>query len=222
MGTVQGAPFLEYLQAQSSRIISDSIEHLLLAVQVLAVSALLAVVLSVLTYRSALASNSLLNTTVVAFTVPSVAFFAIMQPLTGLSVLTVFVPLVVYALIPMVRNTLVGLQGVDEKIIDAARGQGMSRTAILLRVELPIAWPVILTGIRVAAILTISLTAIAALVNSNIGLGGFVFDGLDNLGSFNALNSALVGTIFTAVLAVVADLFFVLARRFTTPRGLRV
>jgi osmoprotectant transport system permease protein len=98
---------------------------------------------------------------------------------------------------------------------------GMSRLATLLRVEVPLAWPVILAGVRTSTQMVMGIAAIAAYVLGP-GLGGFIFTGLSRLGGANALNSALTGTIAVVLLALVLDLLLVLAGRLTTPRGIRV
>ncbi|MGH3425686.1 MAG: ABC transporter permease subunit, partial [Nocardioidaceae bacterium] len=122
---------------------------------------------------------------------------------------------------PILRNAVVGLQSVDVNMLDAARGMGMGRTRILLLIELPLAWPVILTGIRVAGQLTVGLVAISAYVLGP-GLGKYLLGALANLGSANTFNEAVAGTVLIVILALLLDLVFVLIRRFTTPRGLRV
>ena len=104
-------------------------------------------------------------------------------------------------------------------VLEAARGVGMGPTRVLLTIQLPIAWPVILTGVRVAAQLTVGIAAIAAYV-AGPGLGEYIFKGLSSLGSKNALNYALTGTVVVIILALVLDGIFVLISRYITSRGL--
>jgi osmoprotectant transport system permease protein len=106
-------------------------------------------------------------------------------------------------------------------VLESARGMGMSRTKVMLTTQLPIAWPVIITGVRVAAQLTIGSAAIAAYV-AGPGLGQYIFTGLSSVGSRNALNYALTGTVLIIILALVVDGAFILITRYTTSRGLRV
>jgi osmoprotectant transport system permease protein len=128
--------------------------------------------------------------------------------------------LVLYGLLPIVRNAIVGLRGVDATLVEAARGIGMSRTARLLRVELPLAWPPILTGIRVATQMLMGIAAVAAYA-SGPGLGNEIFRGIASLGSANALNEVLAGTLGIVVLALLFDAAYVLIGRLTIPRGIR-
>ena len=125
-----------------------------------------------------------------------------------------------YAALPILRNAVVGLAGVDPRHVEAARGIGMSRLGALVRVELPLAWPVILAGIRVSTQMVMGIAAIAAYVLGP-GLGGFIFSGLARLGGANAVYSALTGTIAVVVIALVVDLLLVLVGRLTIPRGIR-
>ncbi|HZE40981.1 MAG TPA: ABC transporter permease, partial [Stackebrandtia sp.] len=167
------------------------------------------------------ASGMPTGTASVIFTIPSLALFGLMIPLFGLGVTPSVVALTLYSMLPIVRNAIVGLQGVDKNMVDAARGMGMSRLAILFRVELPLAWPVVLTGIRVSTQLAVGVGAIAAYA-SGPGLGEQIFSGLARLGGANALNQVLAGTVGIIVLALIFDGVYVLIGRLTTSRGLRV
>ena len=109
---------------------------------------------------------------------------------------------------------------VDPAITESAQGMGMSRTHRLVRIELPIAWPLILTGIRVSALLLIGIAAIAAAVNGP-GLGEDIFSGLARIGSASAINIVLGGVLGVIVLALLFDAFFMVLGRLTTSRGIR-
>ncbi|MFC6930475.1 ABC transporter permease [Actinomadura yumaensis] len=156
----------------------------------------------------------------VVFTVPSLALLGLLITPLGLGVAPSVVALTLYSLLPIVRNTIVGLAGVDRTLVDAARGIGMNRGRILLRVELPLAWPVILTGVRVATQLAMGIGAIAAYV-SGPGLGEQIFSGLARLGGANSINMTLAGTLGIVILALIFDGCLMLIGRLTTPRGIR-
>ncbi|RIJ53644.1 ABC transporter permease subunit, partial [Clavibacter phaseoli] len=126
-----------------------------------------------------------------------------------------------FAVLPILRNAVVGLTGIDPAIVESARGIGMGRVRTLLRVELPLAWPVILGGIRVSAQMVMGIAAVAAYVLGP-GLGGFIFSGLSRLGGANATESVLTGVIGVVLLALLLDLVLVGIGRLTTPRGIRV
>ena len=128
--------------------------------------------------------------------------------------------LVLYGLLPIVRNTIVGLREVDPAIVESAQGMGMGRTERLWRIEMPLAWPVILTGMRVSTLVLIGIAAIGAYINGP-GLGNEIFSGLSRIGSATALSQALAGTLGVVLLAIVFDLAYVLVSRLTTSKGIR-
>jgi osmoprotectant transport system permease protein len=153
-------------------------------------------------------------------TVPSLALIGLLIPVLGLGVPPTVTALVLYGLLPIVRNSVVGLRVVDPALVEAARGIGMSRLARLLRVELPLAWPPILTGIRVSTQMLMGIAAIAAYA-SGPGLGNEIFRGIASLGSANALDEVLAGTLGIVVLALLFDAAYALIGRLTIPRGIR-
>lgn len=216
-----GDPFFDFLSENQDDLIFDAQQHAVLTVYVVITAAVLGTLIAVFTYRSISWSVSSIAIAAVAFTIPALALFGIFAPYLGFGLRTVFPALVMYSLLPMIRNGIVGLRGVDPVLLDAARGMGMNRWRVLLRIELPLAWPVILAGIRVSTQLAIGLTAIGAFLQGP-GLGGGIFDAMSNLGSYNTYNLALAWTLGVAALAILFDLALYIVRRFTTPRGIRV
>ncbi|MFB4278981.1 ABC transporter permease [Nonomuraea sp. MTCD27] len=207
----------EYIEDRWDLIVFEAVQHAAMVAQCVLVAALIGVLAGVLTYRRPKVANLATASAGVLFTIPSLAMLGLLIPLLGLGVAPSVTAIVLYALLPIVRNTVVGLQSVDPMLVDAARGLGMSRRRALARVELPLAWPVILTGIRVATQLSMGIAAVAAYV-SGPGLGEQIFSGLARLGGANAVNSTLTGTIGVAILALAFDACFVLLGRLTTTR----
>ncbi|KOT86254.1 ABC transporter permease [Streptomyces sp. NRRL F-5755] len=201
-------------------MLTDTFQHASAVFQCMVLATVLGVLLGVATYRSEWAGNLATATTATILTVPSLALIGLLVPIVGLGVAPTVIALTLYGLLPVVRNAVVGLRGVDPALIDAARGIGMSRTARLLRVELPLAWPPILTGIRVSTQMLMGIAAIAAYA-SGPGLGNEIFRGISSLGSANALNQVLSGTLGIVVLALLFDAAYVLIGRLTIPRGIR-
>jgi osmoprotectant transport system permease protein len=212
--------FLGYLRDRQELLVFETYQHASMVLQCLLLAAAIGLVVAVITYRSRTASAAAVGVASVLFTIPSFALFGLLIPVFGLGVTPSVIALVLYALLPVIRNAVVGLSNVDPALVDAARGMGMSRLRVLLTVELPLAWPVILTGIRVSAQLIMGVAAIAAYV-SGPGLGDQIFSGLARLGGANAVNSALAGTVGIIVLALLFDAAFVLIGRLTTSRGIR-
>lgn len=202
------------------QLLIDSYLHVSAVLQSLVVATLIAVLIGVLVYRSPLGSSAATAAASAILTVPSFALLGLLIPVLGLGVGPTVTALVVYALLPILRNTIIGLASVDPAVIDAARGVGMNRMRVLAAIELPLAWPSILTGMRVSTQMIMGILALAAYAKGP-GLGNLIFSGLSRLGSPNAVPQALTGTVLIIVLALVLDGLFVLVGRLTTSRGMR-
>ncbi|MEU7431214.1 ABC transporter permease [Streptomyces sioyaensis] len=212
--------FWEYVGTRHAQLLTDTYQHASAVFQCMVLATLLGVFLGVMTYRSEWAGNLATTSTATILTIPSLALIGLLIPIVGLGVPPTVIALTLYGLLPVVRNCIVGLRGVDPSLVDAARGIGMSRTAQLFRVELPLAWPPILTGIRVATQMLMGIAAIAAFA-SGPGLGNEIFRGIASLGSANSLNQVLSGTLGIAILALLFDAAYVLIGRLTISRGIR-
>lgn len=210
-----------FLNRRADEVLELTRDHLVVVLISVALASAIGIGLGILVRNNAIARTSVLAASAVAITIPSLALLALLSPVLGLGWLPTVFALVFYSLLPIVRNTVVGLREVPVAVLESARGMGLSPARVLLSVQLPIAWPVIMTGIRVAAQLTVGIAAIAAYV-AGPGLGEYIFKGLSSLGSRNALNYALTGTVAVIILALVIDGLLVLVARLTTSRGLRV
>ncbi|MEU2911465.1 ABC transporter permease [Streptomyces massasporeus] len=212
--------FWEYLVNRHQQLLTDAYQHASVVFQCMVMATALGVLIAVASYRSEWAGNLATTTTATILTVPALALIGLLIPIVGLGVPPTVVALTLYGLLPVVRNAIVGLRGVDPALVDAATGIGMSGPARLLRIELPLAWPPILTGIRVSTQMLMGIAAIAAYA-SGPGLGNVIFRGLASLGSSNALNQVLAGTLGIIILALLFDAAYVLIGRLTIPRGIR-
>lgn len=214
--------FLDYLTTPSNReaLVEMGIEHIALTGATMAAAVVLGIGLGIVAHRYGMLRPGILNTTSTFLTIPSLALFALLIPIVGIGFKPALIALVMYALLPIVRNTVSGLRSVDPAVTESARGMGMNAFQRLVRIELPNAWPVILTGIRVATQLTVGIAAIAALVGGP-GLGREIFRGIRSIGSPFALNPLLGGTLGILLVAVLFDLFYTGVGRLTTPRGIR-
>ena len=213
--------FWEYLESRHQQLLVDAYQHASVVFQCMVVATALGVLIGIVTYRSEWAGSLATTVTATLLTVPALAMIGLLIPIVGLGVPPTVIALTLYGLLPIVRNAIVGLRGVDPSLVDAATGIGMSRLSRLVRVELPLAWPPILTGIRVSTQMLMGIAAIAAFA-SGPGLGNLIFRGIASLGSKNALNQVLSGTLGIIVLALLFDAAYVLLGRLTIPRGIRV
>ncbi|CAN5371342.1 ABC transporter permease [soil metagenome] len=212
--------FWEYLTNNYPALLEQSVEHIQLVLLSVVGAVIVGMALGVVAHRSPAARSGILTVTSTLLTIPSLAFFALLIPVVGIGNTAPTVALFFYALLPIVRNTVSGLRSVDPAIVESAKGMGMGGWSRLWNIELPIAWPVILTGIRVATLLNVGIAAIAVLVGGD-GLGREIFRGIRSLGSPFAPNLVFGGTLFIVLIAVLFDLFYTLLGRITTSRGIR-
>ena len=195
-------------------------EHTVNVVTVLGFASLIAIVVGVVTRRHPLAKELSLAITSVFLTIPSLALFTIFIPLVGLGFAPSFIALLMYSLLPILRNTITGLDGIDHSVLEAAKGMGLTPSQVLLRVQLPLAWPVIITGIRISAMLIVGVAALATLVAGG-GLGDFIKSGLARIPLPNSLEAIWTGTLLCLILALVIDIVLQLVKRATISKGIR-
>jgi len=212
---------LEFISIQREKITLAVIAQIELILLVMTIVSITAILTGLLVWKSTAASEAVTGFWSVVFTIPSLAMFIFFIGPFGLGWLPAVIALVLYGQLPVVRNTIVGLRSVEPAIMESAAAMGMRPFTVLRKIQFPLAWPVIIVGIRVSAMLIFGISAIAAYVGGP-GLGDYLFSGLANLGSFNSMNQTLVGAFGITLLALIFDGLFVIVRRVTTPRGLRV
>lgn len=178
-------------------------EHLVLVFLASLFAVLIGVPLGILLTRRKYLQTPVLGIANILQTVPSLALFGLLIPLPfigGIGAITAIIVLTLYSLLPVIRNTVTGILNIDGKVREAAQAMGMTDWQILTKIELPLAAPVILTGIRLAVVISVGVATIAAAVGAG-GLGTYIFRGLRQ----NDNNLLLAGAIFSAVLALAAD-----------------
>jgi osmoprotectant transport system permease protein len=189
-------------------------QHLQLAAIAIVVGFAISFVLATVSIRQRRLYPAIATAATVAYTIPSFAMFAGLIAITGLTTLTAEVPLVLYTLVLLVPNIVAGFDSVPPDVLDAADGMGFSRGQRWRRVELPLAVPLIVAGLRLATVSTIGLVTVSAIIgNSFGGLGYYILDGYHR----HFTTEILVGGLVSIALAVAADLGFVLLQRFLTP-----
>jgi osmoprotectant transport system permease protein len=208
--------FLTYMLHNSDRVFQLTVEHLELVGVSIFAATVIGIPLGVAASRNATLKRWSLAFANVTQTVPSLALFGFLIPATGIGARTAVIALALYALLPILQNTCVGIAGVDRAVIEAARGMGMTSRQMLWQVELPLAMGVILAGLRVATVTSVGVATIAAAVGAG-GLGTFIFQGLTMVNN----NVILAGAVPAAILAVLADAGFGwIERRLTAAFGI--
>ncbi|MDA9017083.1 MAG: ABC transporter permease [Candidatus Nanopelagicales bacterium] len=212
--------WLAYLSTRGDLVIETLAQTLTYVVLVTISASIVAIVLGVATRHNPFAKELTLSIASVFLTIPSLALFTIFIPIVGLGFAPSFIALFLYALLPIMRNTVAGLDSVDSSILESAKGMGLTSGQILRKVQLPLAWPIMLAGIRVSALLTVGISAIATLVAGG-GLGDFIKSGLARLPLPNSLEAIWTGVILSLALALVVDFILRTVGRFTNPSGVR-
>lgn len=209
-----------YIVDNFDDVIELSIEHAIYLVSVMVAATIVGVGLGIWVQDKPIQKEVALGIASVFITLPSLALFTIFIPIVGLGFRSAFIALFMYALLPILRNTVTGLAAVSPAVLESARGMGLTSRDRLWRIQLPLAWPVIVTGIRVASLLTAGIAAIATLIAGG-GLGDFIKDGLTNWGFRLAAEKIWTGTLFIIILALIFDAIFGLIRKYTTSPGIR-
>ena len=204
---------IQFVSQRWSQIMLNSWQHLSLVVQCLVLATVIALVVAAVCYRSTFLTSVANNVSAVGLTIPSFALIGLLIIPLGFGVAPAVAVVTFFAVLPILRNAVVGLTEVDPALVEAARGVGMSRVATFFRVELPLAWPVVIAGMRISAQMTMGIAAVAA-----YALG----PGLSRLGGANSFESVATGVIAVVILALLLDAALIVMGRLTTSRGIRV
>lgn len=191
-----------------------TVEHILLTAMAVGIGFLVSLVLSLWALRSDRRYRWVTQITGVLYSLPSLAAFALLVPFFGLTRTSAVIPLVTYTLLILVRNIVTGIRGVDPAIREAALGMGYTRRSLLWRVEVPLALPVIIAGLRIATVTVVGLVTVASLIGYG-GLGGLILSGLRR--SILFPTEIVVGTLGAVLLAAALDGALLVAQRLLTP-----
>ncbi len=202
----------EYVTSRSSQLVDALGEHLYLTVVSLLLGIVVSVPLAVFAHRFRKARALTVGITTTLYTIPSIALFFLIIPFLGLTAASVILGLALYSLTILVRNLLVGLDGVDPEVIDAATGMGYGNLKMLWSVELPLALPSAIGGLRVAAVSTVALTTVGAVIGFG-GFGNLLVTGVAS--NFHA--QVLTASVICVVLAFAFDLLLLALQRALTP-----
>jgi len=176
-------------------------EHVAIALTALAIASVVSLAIGIWAAKNDRVYRVALGISGFLYTIPTLAFLALLIPVVGLGKSNAIICMVAFSLMILIRNVAAGIREVPEEVTDAARGMGMRPTEVLFRVELPLALPVIVAGLRIAAVTVISVTVVGAYVNAG-GLGTLIFSGMSN----DFAPKIWTGAITACALAVVADL----------------
>ena len=192
--------FLSFIQARQGQLILAIWEHIQLSIIALLIAAITGVLVGILLTRAPRIASIVIGIASVIQTIPSLALLGFMIPLFGIGVVPAIVALFLYSLLPILRNTYTGIQGVASSLIEAGRGMGMTNAQVLFMVELPLALPIIMAGIRTATVTIIGVATLASLIGAG-GLGDLIFGGIAMANNY----MIFAGAIPAAILAILSD-----------------
>lgn len=210
----QTQPFIrwDWVASHLDEIWDRSVEHFVLTGVAVGVGLVVSVALSLIALRFRRTYSPITWTAGVLYTIPSIALFAFLVPFTGLTLLTAEIGLVSYTLLILIRNIVAGIQGVPASVVESAVGMGYTPRRLFWKIQLPLAIPVIVAGIRIATVTVVGLVTVTSLIGQG-GYGAFILRGLDR----NFATEILVGTFFSIVMAVVLDAVLLLVQRQAAP-----
>lgn len=210
----------EFVRDRWDLVLYNGYQHGLLVFYAVLIATVIAVVLAVIVTQVPKLEPVANVLSAIGLTIPSFALVGLLLPLTKIGNGTALVAVTFYAILPILRNAVVGLREVDKTLLESAKGMGMTEFGAMTRVRIPLAWPVIHAGVRTSVQMSMGVAAIAA-YTLGPGFGAWIFLGIQQAGGENAINYALVATIGIVVVALIADFLMLLLGRLTISKGIR-
>ena len=208
---------MNFIANNASDLFSKTMEHLYISVIALIIAIIVSVPLGILLTRTKRLAKVSLTVASVLQTIPTLAVLALMIPLFGVGKVPAIIALFFYVLLPILNNTIIGVESIDKNVREAGKSMGMTELQLMKDVELPLALPMILSGIRLSSVYVISWATLASFIGAG-GLGDYIFNGL-NLYDANMIITA---TILITVLALLVDLILSRIEKWIVPKGLKV
>lgn len=208
---------MEFLNEYGGELIEKMFEHFYISIISLAIGILIAVPLGILLAKNKKLSRGVLTTAGVLQTIPTLAILALMIPLFGVGKTPAIIALSIYILLPILNNTILGVQNIDGDVKEAAKSMGMTAFQIMRSIDFPLSLPLIMSGIRLSSVYVISWATLASYIGAG-GLGDFVFNGLNFYDPIMIVSAATLVT----VLALITDFLLSLVEKWTVPKGLKV
>ena len=206
-----------FLQEYGSQLLSKAVEHFYISMFALLLAIVVAVPLGILLSKTQRTANVVLTVAGVLQTIPTLAVLAIMIPIFGVGKTPAIVALFIYVLLPILNNTVLGVKNIDKNVIQAGQSMGMTKFQLMKDVEMPLALPLIISGIRLSSVYVISWATLASYVGAG-GLGDLVFNGLNLYQPPMIISAAIVVTL----LELVIDFILSLVEKWVVPKGLKV
>ena len=208
---------IQFLSENAGQLFEKMLEHFYISVIALIIAVVVSVPIGIMLSKLKRTSSIVLTIAGVLQTIPTLAVLAVMIPIFGVGKTPAIIALFIYVLLPMLNNTVLGVQNIDRNVKDAAISMGMTRFQLMKDIELPLALPMILRGIRLSSVYVISWATLASYVGAG-GLGDFVFNGLNLYNPYMIVSAAVLVTL----LALIVDFLLSLVEKWIIPKGLKV
>ena len=202
-----------FFERHGSELLSKLLEHFSISMTALAIGVLIAIPVGILVSRNKRVSQIVIGLTSILQTIPSLALLAMVVPILGVGRTPAIFALVIYSLLPILRNTVLGMESVDDNVLDAAKGMGMNSFQLIMRVQLPLAMPVLIAGVRLSGTYVLAWATIASYIGAG-GMGDFIFAGLNN---YN-IPLIFAGTVSITLLTLIVDYLFEILEKRVTPK----
>ena len=207
----------DFFAQYGEELVSKTIEHFYISIIALLIAIVVAVPIGILLSKTTRTANVVLTIAGVLQTIPTLAVLAIMIPIFGVGKTPAIVALFIYVLLPILNNTVLGVKNIDKNVIQAGQSMGMTKMQLMKDVELPLALPLIISGIRLSSVYVISWATLASYVGAG-GLGDLVFNGLNLYQPPMIISAAILVTL----LALIVDFLLSLVEKWVVPKGLKV
>ncbi|WP_278926234.1 ABC transporter permease [Staphylococcus auricularis] len=208
---------IQFLSENAGQLFEKMLEHFYISVIALLIAVVVSVPIGIMLSKLKRTSSIVLTIAGVLQTIPTLAVLAVMIPIFGVGKTPAIIALFIYVLLPILNNTVLGVQNIDRNVKDAAISMGMTRFQLMKDIELPLALPMILSGIRLSSVYVISWATLASYVGAG-GLGDFVFNGLNLYNPYMIVSAAVLVTL----LALIVDFLLSLVEKWIIPKGLKV
>jgi osmoprotectant transport system permease protein len=208
---------MDFFNEYGGEVVDKTLEHFYISIISLAIGILIAVPLGIIIAKNKKLSSGVLTTAGVLQTIPTLAILALMIPLFGVGKTPAIIALSIYILLPILNNTILGVQNIDSNVKEAGKSMGMTKFQIMRSIDFPLALPLIMSGIRLSSVYVISWATLASYIGAG-GLGDFVFNGLNLYDPV----MIVVAAVLVTVLALITDFLLSFVEKWSIPKGLKV
>ena len=208
--------FFTFLQDRSDKLVSLTLQHIQITVLAVLIACLIGIPLGIFLVGKEKLTVSVMAVINACQAVPSLAFLGLLIPLTGIGLKTTIVLVIIYSILPITKNTYTAIHNINPEVIETAKGIGLTRMQILTKIQIPLALPVIMAGVRIAAVWAVGTVTVAAYAGGG-GLGSMIYSGISMMNT----NMILAGALLACLLAMLVDGLIGLLERAVTPGGIR-